>query len=105
PHSPFARGLLRSQSGLKLALASAHVRLTLFTDAVIGLFALMSSTAITSTYRPSDALSAVLPLPNRSYDTPSRGFRSFQFGTPPTLSKLRAPTNCPAGTSCGGTHP
>ena len=31
------------------------------------------------TYRPKLAFRAVLPLPNRSYDTPTRGVMSFQF--------------------------
>src|SRR5215831_6721212 len=34
-------------------------------------------------YRAKLALTAVLPLPNRSYDTPTRGLRSFQFSTRP----------------------
>ena len=32
---------------------------------------------------------AVLPLPNRSYATPSRGVTSFQFGTPVTSPNVR----------------
>ena len=66
PHSPFATGLLRSQSGTKLALASFHVRLTVFTDVTTGLFACATLTASEPTYRPSATLSAVRPLPSRS---------------------------------------
>src|SRR5262245_13272404 len=36
------------------------------------------------TYRATLALTAVLPLPNRSYEMPRRGLRSFQFATRPT---------------------
>ncbi len=38
------------------------------------------------TYRAKLALTAVLPLPNTSYDTPTRGLMSFQFSTRPVQS-------------------
>ena len=50
------------------------------------------------TKRLAVAFTAVFPLPNRSYDRPIRGFRSFQF-TASTPGKERATgTNCVGGT-------
>src|SRR5438067_6868458 len=48
-------------------------------------------------------LSAVLPLPNRSYDTPVRIDQSFQLGTPSIAAKLRAWIHGPAGDDSAGT--
>ena len=88
-------------------LLSVHARETRFTEVVIGLFSLAISTPVFRTYRPSDTLSAVLPFPNRSYAAPSRGFRSFQRGTPVTLSKLRSGSHPEgvAGMCWAGTDP
>ena len=105
PHSPFAAGLRRSQSGMKFWFVSFHVRLTLFTDVLIGLFALGIVVAVISTYRPTDTFRAVCPLPNRSYDTPRRGFRSVHEGTSCTGPKLRAGPNLPSGADWAGTYP
>src|SRR5580704_1310443 len=66
PHSPFARGLVRSQSGEPFRLRSVTVRATLVEIATAGL----SNSAVFSpsctTPRAADALIAVLPLPDRS---------------------------------------
>src|SRR5438128_9734542 len=88
PHSPLAPKFPRSQSGTKLRLASVHAREAEFTEVLIGFNCCETSTFVFATYRPIDVLSAVRPLPNRSYDTPSRGFTSFQFGMFSTRPKL-----------------
>src|SRR3989442_13194363 len=77
PHSPLASTLDRLQSGAKLPLASDHVRFAVVTIALTGLSARATDVPTDCTYRPSDALSAVLPLPNRSYAAPSRGETSL----------------------------
>src|SRR5438093_1695471 len=56
-------------------------------------------------YLPSDALIAVLPLPNRSYAAPRRGLRSCQLGTLSTLAKCNSGTKSPAGRVDSGTQP
>src|SRR5918995_601658 len=66
PHSPFAPRLARSQSGMRLLLVSAHVRLTLLIDVTIGLMDCVMVTDVLATNRPIENLSAVLPSPNRS---------------------------------------
>ena len=71
----------------------------------MGLLARGRPTPVVSLYRPRDALIAVRPLPNRSYETPSRGFRSFQLGMSCTAAKSRAGTKLLASTCCAGTHP
>src|SRR5678816_418656 len=55
--------------------------------------------------RPMDSLIAVRPLPKRSYDAPTRGLKSFQFGTFFTGAKSRAGTHGPAGRCCSGMEP
>jgi hypothetical protein len=66
PHSPFAARFARSQSGMRFPLASFHERFTMLIEAVIGLIAWVIVTEVLSTKRPSAALIAVRPLPNRS---------------------------------------
>src|SRR5262245_45977459 len=39
-----------------------------------------SPAASAATYRPSDTFTAVLPVPNRSYEALNRGFRSVHSG-------------------------
>src|SRR5262245_38880160 len=84
----FAAGFCRSQSskGLKVPLyttpaGAAHERVTLLTLDCTGLTKRAIVYASPTTYRPTLALSAVLPLPKRSYEMPNRGSTSFQFGT------------------------
>jgi len=55
------------------------------------------------TYRAKLALIAVLPVPNRSYATPTRGLRSFQFGTFLIAGNDCGGTNAPAGTDDAAT--
>src|SRR3954466_13936869 len=105
PHSPLSRPLRRSQSGKKLLFVSVQVRFTVFTEVTIGLFARAITTPCLPTYRPSDALIAVRPLPNRSYDPPRRGSRSYQRGTSFTSSNVRSGTNADAGALWAGTWP
>ena len=54
------------------------------------------------TYRLTVALSAVFPVPNRSYDTPRRGLMSFQLGTFSMAANERAPTNRVASADSAG---
>src|SRR5213594_2740109 len=68
--------LNRSQSGLKLPFASVHVRMTVLATRPLGLLTVAGAPR---TYRATFALSAVLPLPYRSYATPSRGDKSFHL--------------------------
>src|SRR5215467_10398833 len=89
PHSPLASELVRSQSGRPLLLRSVTVRATLVEIATAGL----SSSAVfrpsCTTPRAADALIAVLPLPNRSYEKPKRGSTSCHLAT------------CTPGNDCG----
>src|SRR5215475_4729486 len=81
PHSPLASELVRSQSGRPLLLRSVTVRATLVEIATAG----FSSSAVfkpsCTTPRAADALIAVLPLPNRSYEKPKRGSTSCHLAT------------------------
>src|SRR5207249_11585378 len=78
PHSPFCWGLLKSHCGRKspamppLRPSSVQFRFALVTDVNTGLLLAMRPFAA-FTYRFNVALSAVLPVPNRSSDPPSRG--------------------------------
>src|SRR5207249_3470768 len=81
PHSPFAIGLTRSQSGLKLPLASAHVLVTLSTERTTGLLRPpLAAPGGAAVDRFKLTLSAVLPSPNRSYAAAIRGSTSFHNG-------------------------
>src|SRR5205814_2190541 len=77
PHSPLAPALVRLQSGTKFPLASDHVRFALVTSAFAGLRDRATEVPTDCTYRPSENLRAVLPLPKRSYAAPSRGEMSL----------------------------
>src|SRR5215510_7197262 len=48
-------------------------------------------------YFPADALMAVLPVPNRSYEPPRRTDQSFQHGTHEIALADRSGTKRPAG--------
>src|SRR5437870_4747267 len=85
PHSRFAFGLIRSQSGMKFVLLSVQLRvvepMTLFTAAGV-----MTRPVCTWTspcrYLLIDPLTAVFPVPNKSYTAESFGVTSFneRFG-------------------------
>src|SRR5256885_15532973 len=78
-----------------------------FTEVESGSFAAATDVPVLATYRPRDTLSAVLPLPKRSYAAPRRGVRSFHDGTPETAAKSRAGTH-PEGVAavgCVGAYP
>src|SRR5712692_3025827 len=81
PHSLFASGLVRSQSGRPLRLRSVTVRETLVEIATAGFnsSAVLRPSCVMA--RAADALMAVLPLPKRSYAKPTRGSRSCHFTT------------------------
>src|SRR5579859_4957827 len=81
PHSPFAAVMVRLQSGMKFPLVSFHVRNALLTRVFNGLLAVAVAVDSLATYRPQLARSTLLPLPDRSHATPTRGSMSFQLGT------------------------
>src|SRR5437764_8093045 len=74
---------------------SLQLRIELGTDLEIGLaiFPAISSVPSFATYRPAVNFKAVLPLPNRSYATPSLGSMSFQLGASYTGSYFRWPSH------------
>src|ERR1700682_6158644 len=90
PHSPLAAKLPRRGSPGP-NVESFHDRDPAFTEVLIGFNNCGTSTFDFATYRPADTLSAVRPSPKRSYEPPSRGFKSFQFGTSFVGAKLRGP--------------
>src|SRR5437879_6232622 len=104
PHSPLARLLPRLPSRTKFPFVSFHVRAALTACDGIGLLDSGTSVPWPIEYLPHETLTAVLPLPNRSYAAPTRGRTSFQFGTLATGSTVRAGTNRPAGTVKAGTQ-
>src|SRR5437868_13706249 len=84
-------------------LASTHERVAALTDVLSGFSERAVPTVDVCTYRLNVALSAVLPLPNRSYVNPRRGDRSLRLGTSLSSSKCRGPTHVPPGASCAPT--
>src|SRR5882672_4374734 len=97
PNRLLLLGPISLSCAMSSPLRSVHVRLSLARN--IGLYALTLSVANLLTYLLTLPLIAVLPSPQRSYDTPKRGDRSLNAGTC-TSSKCRAGTNRPAGASC-----
>src|SRR5438128_827297 len=97
PHSPLAATLERSQSGMKFPFVSVHLRLALLTAETIGLIKSLYPVVTACTYRPTLAFTAVLPVPNRSKATPTRGLMSFQFGVSSIAGKERDATRGVAG--------
>src|SRR5262245_48482370 len=78
-HSPLATELIMSQSGLKLprrGSPTGYVRSSQFLVVVVLTPAGLPIVNSVSMYLPRLALTAVLPLPNRSYEAPSRGVMS-----------------------------
>src|SRR5205823_6533896 len=102
-HSPLAAGFRKSQSGKKLVFVSVHVRCALLTDVASGSAAAASVVVSLATYRARVPLSAVRPLPNRSYAMPNRGETFFHSGTPATSGKSRSPMKRVGGCCCAGT--
>src|SRR5215510_6706402 len=97
PNALLLLGPISLSWAMSSRLRSFHVRLSLARN--IGLYALTLSVANLLTYLLTLPLIAVLPSPNRSYETPKRGDRSLNDGTC-TSSKCRAGTKRPAGASC-----
>src|SRR5688500_17655116 len=89
PHSPLAALSVSTQSGTQLLvrgspapnMLSFQVRAGELTRVVAGLLAAAVPIESCCTPRLALALSAVLPLPNRSKAIDTRGLISFQFGT------------------------
>src|SRR5438046_1617645 len=80
-HSPFASGFRKLQSAMLLRFRSVTVIVVLVAKAFAGLklFAVCEPSCCTP--RVALNLTAVLPLPNTSYEKPTRGLASFQFTT------------------------
>src|SRR5688572_31228439 len=78
PHSAFARGFVRSQSGVRSPSRSFHDRVVWLTRLLIGLVSAERpvSAPKLERYLLRLTLRTVFPLPNRSYAAPSRGDRS-----------------------------
>src|SRR5437870_13404911 len=96
PQSPFAAELSRSQLGIALKRSvtlgpNVTFLATLVTRATAEWILSAVLRPSCDTPRAALALSAVLPLPKRSYDTPMRGLISFQRTTSiPLKGRLRA---------------
>src|SRR5215510_8433581 len=97
PNELLLLGPISLSCAMSSPLRSFHVRLSLARN--IGLYALTLSVANWLTYLLTLPLTAVLPSPNRSYETPKRGERSLYDGTC-TSSKWRAGTKRPTPASC-----
>src|SRR5712691_9597991 len=97
PNELLLLGPISLSCAMSSPLRSFHVRLSVARN--IGLYALTLSVANWLTYLLTLPLTAVLPSPNRSYDTPKRGDRSLYDGTC-TSSKCRAGTKRPTPASC-----
>src|SRR5262245_22668232 len=80
----------RLQSGMKLLFESVQLRNAALTDELKGWKRRVRSLRLSWLYRPSEALTAVRPLPNTSYEMPSRGLMSLHVGTPLSSSTWRA---------------
>src|SRR5687767_2239954 len=91
--------------GIRSLFRSAHGRVAVFTVVRNGFRSFLIPTLCSSaTYRLTVAFTAVLPVPNRSYATPSLGLRSFQFGTSGTASNDRGPIQRPPSADCAFTR-
>ncbi len=105
PHSPFAAGFIRTQSGTKLRLASFHVRLVLATIELEGARSRPNAppTACAVKYLFRLAFSAVLPLPKTSNDKPVLGAMVCQR-TPSAAGNtiFRSGANSPGPTRVSG---
>src|SRR5712691_9349433 len=79
---------------------SVHPRLSVCADH--GLNVLTSVNGSCATNFPTLPLRAVLPFPNRSYATPTRGIQSLHLGTSLMALNWRAGTQVPAAADCAG---
>src|SRR5258708_30509433 len=84
-------------------LRSRSVHVTVWVTPLMLLKVWARPAAWAATYLPALPLSAVLPVPNRSYAAAKRTAQSFQFGTLGTSAKLRAPIHVDAGDDSAGT--
>src|SRR5689334_7167985 len=106
PHSPLALMLAKSHCGVKSRLASVHDRVAFNAMFAAGFASRVNDVRFgPSRYLPMLALSAVLPLPNRSNAPPTRGVTFFQFGTSSTSGNttLRFGTSGPGPLVSDGT--
>src|SRR5437867_2651637 len=104
PHSAFAAGLKRAQTGAKLRFAPFHDRVAVVTRRADGVIAVVNvppaavlfGNDCTATYLLRLTLSAVLPLPKTSYANPVLGSRSCHLTPSAAASaRFRAGTNSP----------
>src|SRR6202163_1414206 len=106
PHSPLADTSVKLHWGTKSPLVSVHDRVALRAMFAAGLASRVKLVRFgPSRYRPMLALSAVLPLPNRSNAPPSRGDTFLQSGALSTSGKiaLRPGTSGPGPLVSAGT--
>src|ERR1700688_1208739 len=106
PHSPFAATIVKLHSGTKSPLLSVHDRVAFSAMFAAGFASRVKLVRLgPSRYRPMLALSAVLPLPNRSNAPPSRGDTFFQSGALSASGKiaLRPGTSGPGPLVSAGT--
>src|SRR3954463_11919291 len=105
-HSPFALTSVKSHCGMKSWLASPHARVALSAMLAAGFASRVNDVRFgPSRYLPMLALTAVLPLPNKSYAPPMRGVTFFQFGALSTSGNtvLRFGTSGPGPLVSDGT--
>src|SRR4029078_7378606 len=77
-HSPFFSRFERSQFTTKSLFVSVQVRVVLIAVRMMGFISKSLLVAgMASMYLPRLTFNAVLPLPNRSYATPTRGVTSI----------------------------
>src|SRR5437868_7094915 len=79
---------------------SVHVRASVWP--AIGFRVPVSPSACSAKNFPTDVFNAVLPVPNKSYEAPTRIVQSVQQEMQVTESEWRAGTNRPAETSSAG---
>src|SRR5579883_1919922 len=79
PQFPLAFGFNRSQLTTLLEAVAATFLVVFVAKAEPGLSALALPSESAAPPRAAEALSAVLPLPKRSYAAPNRGSTSLQF--------------------------
>src|SRR5262245_8950177 len=105
-HSPLAARLTKSHCGRKSPFRSFHTRVVLVRVPRAGLARAAHVDRFgPSRYLPRPALTAVLPLPKRSYAPPRRGEIFFQLATSGIASnvRLRLGTSGPGVSSFTGT--
>src|SRR5688572_9645517 len=82
PHCPCAAGFIRSQFGVRVSIVAPVMVLVMLVEMKLaGAWLVAVCAPSCATPRVALNFTAVLPVPKRSYDAPTRGLRSFQFTT------------------------